>query len=123
MLRFCGSDLKLVVEGMLPAEARGGWPVVYSVRDGDGTLWLIVQVDDSPLHLSWLCAPIGERALRAVMEGRAAPADALRHSLTGTAELVTVDHGRAVRARCVLGAQVTESLPAVSGGPALVAAL
>ena len=122
MLRFCGSDLKLVVEGMLPAEARGGWPVVYSARHGDGTHWLIVQVDDSPLHLSWLCAPIGERALRAVMQGRGAPADALRHSMTGAAELVTVHQGRALPDRCLLGAQVAEMLSAAPCGPALVAA-
>jgi hypothetical protein len=122
MLRFCGSDLKLVVEGILPTEARGGWPVVYSARDGDGTHWLVVQVDDNPLHLSWLCAPIGERALRAVMEGRAAPADALRHSITGTAELVTVHQGRAIPDRCLLGAQVAERLSAAPCGPALLAA-
>ena len=122
MLRFCGTDLKLVVEGMLPAEARGGWPVVYSALDVDGTHWLIVQVDDEPLHLDWLCAPISERALQAVVEGRGTPADALRHSRTGTAELVTIEHGRAVPDRCLLGAQVAERLSAALCGPALVAA-
>ena len=83
MLRFCGFDLELVVEDLLPPEARGGWPVVYSARDGDGSRWLIVQVDDDPLHMAWLCAPISERALVAVVAGRGAPTDALRHSLTG----------------------------------------
>jgi hypothetical protein len=122
MLRFCGSDLKLVVEGMLPAEARGGWPVVYSAREGDGTHWLIVQVDDNPLHLDWLCAPITDRALQAVVEGRGTPADALRHSSTGTAELVTIERGRAVSDRCLLGAQVAETLSAAPCGPAGLAA-
>ena len=122
MLRFCGFDRELVVEDLLPPEARGGWPVVYSARDGDGSRWLIVQVDNNPLHLSWLCAPIGERALRAVMQGRGAPADALRHSMTGTAELVTVHQGRALPDRCLLGAQVAEMLSAAPCGPALVAA-
>ena len=122
MLRFCGSDLELEVEDLLPPEVTGGWPVVYSARDRDRSRWLIVQVDDNPLHPSWLCAPIGERALRAVMQGRGAPADALRHSLTGTAELVTVHQGRALPDRCLLGAQVAEMLSAAPCGPALVAA-
>jgi hypothetical protein len=122
MMRFCGFDLELVVEDLLPPDARGGWPVVYSARDGNGNCWLIMQVDDNPLHLSWLSAPIGARALRAVMEGRGAPADALRHSLTGTAELVTVHQGRALPDRCLLGAQVAEMLSAAPCGPALVAA-
>jgi hypothetical protein len=122
MLRFCGSDLELVVEGMLPPEARGGWPAVYSALDGDGRHWLVVQVDDNPLHLDWLCAPITDRALQAVVEGRGTPADALRHSSTGTAERVTIERGRAVPDRCLLGAQVAERLSALPGGPALVAA-
>jgi hypothetical protein len=122
MMRFCGSDLELVVEEMLPAEARGGWPVVYSARDGDRSCWLIVQVDDDPLHLDWLCAPITERALHAVVEGRGTLADALRHSMTGTAELVTIEYGRAVPDRCLLGAQVAEKLSAAPCGPGMVAA-
>ena len=122
MLRFCGFDLELVVEDLLPPEARGGWPVVYSARDGDGNSWLIVQVDDDPLHMAWLCAPISERALVAVVAGRGAPTDALRHSLTGSAELVTIHQGRALPDRCLLGAQVTEELSAAPCGPALVAA-
>ena len=122
MLRFCGFDLELVVEDLLPPEARGGWPVVYSARDGDGNRWLIVQVDDDPLHMAWLCAPISERALVAVVAGRGAPTDALRHSLTGSAELVTIHQGRALPDRCLLGAQVTEELSAAPCGPALVAA-
>ena len=122
MLRFCGSDLELEVEDLLPPEATGGWPVVYCPRDRDRSRWLIVQMDDDPLHRSWLCAPIGERALRAVMQGRGAPADALRHSMTGAAELVTVHQGRALPDRCLLGAQVAEMLSAAPCGPALVAA-
>jgi hypothetical protein len=122
MLRFCGFALELEVEGVLPLEARGSWPVVYSARDGDRRCWIIVQVDDDPLHLDWLCAPITDRALQAVVEGRGTPADALRHSSTGTAELVTVEHGRAVPDRCLLGAEVAQRLSALPGGLALVAA-
>ena len=122
MLRFCGFDLELEVEDVLPAEVQGDWPVVYSARDGGGSCWLIVQMDDDPLHLTWLCAPITERALQAVVERHGTPADALRHSSTGTAELVTVDHGRPVPDRCLLGAQVAEELLAQSRRPALLAA-
>jgi hypothetical protein len=35
--------------------------------------------------------------------------DAVRHSLTGTAEVVLVDHGRTVPDRCVLGSSLPES--------------
>jgi hypothetical protein len=122
MMRFCGFTLELEVEEVLPPQARGGWPAVYSARDRDRSCWLIVQVDEDPLHLDWLCAPISERALQAVREGRGTPADALRHSTTGTAELVSVEHGRAVPDSCLLGVQVAEKLSAALCGPALVAA-
>jgi hypothetical protein len=122
MLRFCGFDLELVVPDVLPREARGHRPVVYWAREGGGSYWLIVQMDDDPLHLSWLCGPITERALQAVVAGRGAPADPLRHSSTTTAELVTVDHGRAVPDRGLLGAQVAQRSSAVSGGAARAAA-
>jgi hypothetical protein len=122
MLRFCGFALELEVEDQLPPEATKGWPVVYCARDRDRSSWIIMQLDDNPLHLSWLCAPIGDRALRAVMQGRGAPADAVRHSMTGTAELVTVHQGRALPDRCLLGAQVAEMLSAAPCRPALVAA-
>jgi hypothetical protein len=122
MLRFCGFDLELQVEDVLPTEAKGHWPVVHSARDEGGSSWLIVQVDDDPLHPTRLCAPISERALQTVVEGRRAPADALRHSSTGTAGLVAVDHVRAVPDRCLPGGQVAEMLSAVSSRPALVSA-
>jgi hypothetical protein len=122
VVRFCGSDLDLVVEEMLPAEARGGWTAVFSALDWDGRHWLIVRMDDNPLHLDWLCAAITDRALQAVVEGRGTPADALRHSSTGTAELVTIERGRAVPDRCLLGAQMADRLSAPPGGPAQVAA-
>ena len=122
MLRFCGFDLELVVKSVLPTEGRGDWPVVCSARDGGGSSWLIVQLDDDPRRLTWLCTPITGRALQAVVDGRGAPADALLRSSTGTAELVTVDHRRAVPDRCLLGAQVAEKLSAVSRRPPLLAA-
>jgi hypothetical protein len=107
MLRFYGFDLELWVEQVL--DGHDG-PAVCSGRDFTGRPWVIAQVDDDPAHLAWLCAEVSERALRAVLDGRASAIDALRHSATGTAELVTVDHGRAVPDQCLLGGQVDEHL-------------
>jgi len=112
MLRFCGFDLELWVEEVL--DDRDG-PAVCSGRDLTGRPWIIARVDDDPAHLAWLCAEVSERALRAVLDGRASAFDAVRHSATGTAELVTVDHGRAVPDLCLLGAQVDEHLPTNEG--------
>jgi hypothetical protein len=108
MLNFCGYDLQLVVEEVL--QRRDG-PILCSARDLTGQRWLVVQVDDNPDHLAWLCAPVSERAMRAVRDGRAIPSDVLRHSFTGTVELVTVENGRAVPDRCLLCEHVSEHLP------------
>jgi hypothetical protein len=107
MLMFCGFDLQLVVEVVV---VRGTGPEVCCARDSTNGQWLIVQVDDDPMHLAWLCAPVSERAKQAVISGRAVPMDAVRHSQTGTVELVTVDHGRAVPERCLLCSCIPEDL-------------
>ena len=109
MLRFCGFDLELFVEDVL---ARRDGPTVCVASDPTGCRWLIVQVDDDPIHQAWLCAQVSERAMQAVLSGRAAPSDALRHSATGTVELVRVDHDRAVPDTCLLCGQIREYLPA-----------
>jgi hypothetical protein len=102
MLRFCGFDLELLVDEVLdPGEA-----VVRSASDSTGERWLIVQVDRDPDHLVWVCAPISSRALHAVTSGRASARDAVRHSATGTVEVVTIDHGRAVPDRCLCCAAI-----------------
>src|SRR5436309_81490 len=88
MLRFCGFDLELIVQAVLSADQV---PALYCARDFTGRQWLIAQVDDDPAHLAWLCAPISERAMRAIVNGQACPRDAVRHSLTGTVELVTIE--------------------------------
>jgi hypothetical protein len=103
MLTFCGFDLELAVEAVL---ARDGCPALCRARDLRGGHWLILQVDDDPAHLAWLCAPLSERAIQAVACGEALATDAVRHSATGTVELVVVDHGRAVPDRCLLCADV-----------------
>jgi hypothetical protein len=119
MLRFCGFDLELWVERVL---ARGDWPTLCAARDREGGHWLIAQVDADPAHLMWMCAPMSERAVQIIVEGRGSPIDALRHSSTGTVEVVTIDRGRAVPDRCFLCAQVTERCLPLPGGPAVLAA-
>jgi hypothetical protein len=107
MLMFCGFDLELSVEAVL---ARDRCPTLCRARDLSGGHWLIVQVDDDPAHLAWLCAPVSVRALQAVVAGEGSPADVVRHSATGTVELVVVDGGRAVPDRCLLCSDVGEHL-------------
>jgi hypothetical protein len=119
VLRFCGFDLELFVDDVL--DRRDG-PALCCARDLTGARWLIVQVDDDPDHLSWMCAQASERAVRAVTDGRASPADVLRHSATGTVELVTIDHGRAVPDRCLPCASVLQHLLSSADRPALLIA-
>jgi hypothetical protein len=107
MLMFLGFDLQLVVDVVL---TRQDGPEVCCARDFTGGQWLIVEIDDDPVHLAWLCAPISERAMAAVVSGRASPMDAVRHSQTGTVELVTVVEGRAMPERCLLCSSVPEDL-------------
>jgi hypothetical protein len=107
MLKFFGFDLELAVEAIL---ARGQAPTLCQARDLTGGPWLIVQTDDDPAHLAWLCAPVSERVMKAVVDGEALPWDAVSHSATGTVELVLVDHGRAVPDRCLLCSDLTEHL-------------
>jgi hypothetical protein len=119
VMMFCGFDLELFVETVL---ARRDWPSICCARDFTGARWLIVQVDDHPDHLAWMCAPASERAIRAVREGRASPTDVLRHSATGTVEVVTVDHGRAVPDRCFPCASVPQRPLPYPDSPALLSA-
>jgi hypothetical protein len=117
MLTFCGFDIQLYVEGVL---ARPDGPALYRSRDSTGQPWLIVEVDDDPLHLAWLCVPVSERAMEAVVSGRAAPRDVIRHSSTGTVDLVAVENGRAVPDRCLLCDSVPEHLLPVDVRPVAV---
>jgi hypothetical protein len=106
MLTFFGFELELFVDQVLDGQD----PLMHSARDFRGEHWLIIQVDDDPEHLVWVCAPISVRALRSVTAGQASPRDAVRHSLTGNVEIVTVDRGRAVPDRCLRCAVIPESL-------------
>ena len=106
MLTFFGFELELFVDKV----HNGQDPMMHSARDFRGEHWLIIQVDDDPEHMVWVCAPISARALRSITSGVASPRDAVRHSLTGNVEIVTVDHGRAVPDRCLRCAVIPEDL-------------
>jgi hypothetical protein len=107
MLTFCGYETELFVETVL---ARDNGPRLCCARDWTGDQWLIVSVDDDPDHLAWLCVPVSEHAMEAVLSGRATPRDASQHSATGTVDLVVIDHGRAIPDRCLLCASIPEQL-------------
>ncbi len=115
MLRFCGFDLELLVDDVI---SREQWPALCEAHDESGAHWLIVQVDDDQDHPAWLCEPVSPPAIRAVLEGRASPHDVLRHSATGTVELVRVAQGRAIPDRCLLCAEVDERFWSTGGRPA-----
>lgn len=105
MVKFYGFDLELFASAEIDSTTG-----LRSATDRSGGHWLIAQVADDPECLVWICAPVSARALDAVVEGRAAVEDALRHSLTGTVEVVSVEHGRAVPDRCLLCSAIPESL-------------
>jgi hypothetical protein len=109
MLTFCGFELELFIEDILD---RKNGPALCTARDLTGAQWLVVQTDDDPDHLTWMCAQASQRAIRAVRDGHASPTDVLRHSATGTVEMITIDHGRAVFDRCVPCASVPPKLSA-----------
>jgi hypothetical protein len=119
MTNFYGHEIELFATEVLTG-IQG-----FSVRSGvdiGGRLWLIVLVDEDPEHLVWICAPVSSRALTEVTAGRAAVVDVLRHSATGTVEVVTIDHGRAVPDSCLLCHDIPTSLCPLGDFPAAVAA-
>lgn len=119
MLHFCGFDLDLLVDTVLSGEDT---PSLCAARDFTGCQWLIALVDDNPDHLEWVCAPVSDRAIQAIADGRARAIDALRHSSTGTVKVVTIDHGKALPDRCLLCAELPEYLRPVPGRPLALAA-
>jgi hypothetical protein len=114
MLTFYGFEIELFVEKVL---ARHDGPCLCCARDWTARRWLIVRVAANPDHLAWLCVPVSERVMAAVLSGRAAPRDAVQHSATGTVEVVIVDCGSAVPDRCIPCADIPEAmLPAYERG-------
>jgi hypothetical protein len=107
MTNFYGYEIELFAIDVL-TEVPGA-----SVRSGvdlHGERWLIVLVDEDPGHLVWMCAPVSSRALFEVAAGRAAVRDVLRHTVTGTVEVVTTIRGRAVPDRCLLCSDIPPAL-------------
>jgi hypothetical protein len=107
VLMFCGFEIELFVNKVL---ARDNGPTLCCARDWTARQWLILRVDQDPDHLAWVCAPVSDRAMKAVTSGKAPPRDAVQHSATGTIDLVVVDHGQAVPDRCLLCADIPEYL-------------
>jgi hypothetical protein len=118
MLRFCGYDLELFVDRII--DRRHDSPAICSAIDFNGRPWLIVEIENQPEQLAWLCAPVSARAVELVAAGRAAPADAVAHSFTGWVELVVVTKGHAVADQCLLCSQISPRLLSarLSGGAA-----
>jgi hypothetical protein len=117
---FFGFEIELVVEAVLVKDDRG--TRVCSAHDDAAQQWLIVKVSDEPDDLAWLCVPVSERAIKAVVTGRGSLRDAIRHSATGTVDLVRVEHGRAVPDRCLLCPSIPDYLLPPSNFAELVAA-
>jgi hypothetical protein len=103
MLIFCGAQLQLTVDKIL---LRQDGPLLCTARDATGAGWLILRTDNNPAHLEWTCAPQSERALKAVTANPQTAYDAIRHSATGTAEIITTQHGCPLPDRCILGAHL-----------------
>jgi hypothetical protein len=119
VLTFLGYELELSEVGVISDDDD------HSIRygtDDEGCQWLIVEADGDPDHLVWVCAPVTSRMLAEVESGRAAPWDALRHSATGMAEVVVIDHGRAVPDHCVFGAELDPKRVVDPGGGRSLAA-
>ena len=116
-MRFFGYDLDLTVETILAGDSS---PSLFTGRDVQGIAWIIAQVADEPSHQAWLCAPVSEKAAAAIVERGADPRDAIRHSLTGTVELVSIEPGHATPDRCLLCSDVPDDLLGAVGEPAVV---
>jgi hypothetical protein len=96
MLTFYGTEIELFVEREL---VRDDGLSLCCARDWTAHRWLIIRVDEDLDHLAWMCVPVSERTIVAVASGRASLKDAIEHSVTGTVDLIVVDHGRAVADR------------------------
>lgn len=113
MLRFCGFDLELTIQGAIDRRADG--PAAYRATDATGEHWLIVEAPGQGPDLCWMCAPASELAADLVASGRAAVSDALHHSRTGWVEIVRVVDGHAVPDERVSCAEVAARAGALRG--------
>jgi hypothetical protein len=119
VLTFLGYELKLSAVHVISEDED------HTIRygtDEDGNPWLIVEADADPEHLVWICAPVTPRMLTEGQAVRAQAWDVLRHSATGMAEVVVIDHGRPVRDHCVRGAELDPDRVVDPGGGSRLAA-
>jgi hypothetical protein len=107
MMHLLGYHLELVIDSVL---ARQEGPVLCAAHNAQGQLWLVYRAAPGPSTTTWMCSPVSERALRAVVSRGSEPRDAMRHSLTGTVDILQTIEGRAVPDRCVPCAQIPEEL-------------
>jgi hypothetical protein len=98
MFFFLGCDLEIIIDCVL---IRADGPRLCAGTDFTGRRWLVFRSRSDRHQSVWLCSPISERALREVETGRATPRDALRHSCTGWAEVVSYVDGRVVPDMCL----------------------
>lgn len=94
MLKFCGFDLELNVDGIL--QRTGDHLTVLSASNFHAEPWLIVEAGSDDHETAWVCAPVSRRAIELVTSGRALAGDAVKHSSTGWVEIVRIVAGRAV---------------------------
>jgi hypothetical protein len=111
MLHFLGSDLDLGVDEILE---RYDGPRLFAGHDGWGQEWLGAEIHRTISRAEWLCAPQSALALDCVRCGRAEVRDALRHSASGTAVLVTLD-AHTVADRTLLCAELGDDVLPASG--------
>jgi hypothetical protein len=105
MFFFLGCDLELTIDSVL---VRTEGPQLCAGTDICGQRWLAFRALSNEEEWFWLCSPITARALQEVEAGRATPRDAIRHSSTGSAELVSYVGGRARPDARLLCAEIPE---------------
>lgn len=69
-------------------------PSLFAGHDVSGQQYLVAEARHDAKSTTWLFAPISPLALRCIIDGRADPCDALRHSATGYVNRVTVTSDR-----------------------------
>jgi hypothetical protein len=110
MLRFCGFELELDVDAIVWRHRDD--PAVCTATDGSGRCWVIVEAAHPEGELAWICAPASRMTTDLVAAGRAPAVEAVKHSLTGWAELVRMVAGHAVPEERLPCAEVAEHIGA-----------
>jgi hypothetical protein len=101
-------DLELTVDRVV---LRHDGPQLCTAHDTTGTAWLILRTHNTASYQAWICAPQSRRAIQAVTANPRVAYHAIRHSVTGTAELISIREGSPRPDRCFLGAQLSHHDP------------